>query len=283
MRTELVIARLTLVEIVRRKVVWALGVLTVLLLGLTAWGFAKIPGLETGSGPLTSGEANLAASQLLNLVMFTLSLIVALGTAMLAGPTVAGELESGVALSVVARPVRRSSVLIGKWLGLVIFAMVYVLVAGGAEIIIVRATVGYEAPGPVPALAQLVAEAVILLTLALFFSTLISPLAAGILTVGLFGAVWVAGVVGGVGEAFDNDGVARVGSVSRVLLPTDGLWHGAMHSLQGDTLISRFGAEVVGSPFVGAQPLSAGYLLWSLAWVAGFLAAAAVVFNQRDV
>ncbi|MEW3744848.1 hypothetical protein QOZ75_29675, partial [Pseudomonas aeruginosa] len=76
---------------------------------------------ETGDGALTSGEIRMVASQVLNLVLFGLSLIAASGTAFLAGPTLAGEIESGMALSVMARPVRRSAVLLGKWLGLAIF------------------------------------------------------------------------------------------------------------------------------------------------------------------
>ena len=58
--------------------------------------------------------------------MFGLSLIAALGTAFLAGPTLAGEIESGIALAVLARPVRRSAVLVGKWLGLVAFGSGFV-------------------------------------------------------------------------------------------------------------------------------------------------------------
>ena len=58
-------------------------------------------------------------------------------------------------------------------------------------------------------------------------------MASGIVAVGLFGATWIAGVVGGIGEALGNEGVARVGTVSRMLLPTDGLWRGAMHALPG--------------------------------------------------
>ena len=57
-------------------------------------------------------------------------------------------------------------------------------------------------------------------------------MASGIVAVGLFGATWVAGVVGGIGAALGNEGVARVGTVSRMLLPTDGLWRGAMHAFQ---------------------------------------------------
>ena len=65
--------------------------------------------------------------------MFGLSLIAALGTAFLAGPTLAGEVESGQALAILARPVRRSAVLLGKWLGLVAFGGGYVVLAGLAQ------------------------------------------------------------------------------------------------------------------------------------------------------
>ena len=89
-RTVLTIAALTLREASRRRVLLALAVLTVLLLALSAWGFAKLAS-ESGGSALTSGEARLTASILLNLVMFGFSLIAALGTAFLAGPTLAGE------------------------------------------------------------------------------------------------------------------------------------------------------------------------------------------------
>jgi hypothetical protein len=100
--TTLTVAGLTLREAARRRVLRALGVLTVALLALSAWGFSRLAAVQSDAGLLTTGEARLVASQLLNLVMFGLSLIAALGTAFLAGPTLAGELESGMALAVLA-------------------------------------------------------------------------------------------------------------------------------------------------------------------------------------
>ncbi len=111
--------------------------LTLVLLALSGWGFSSF-GLDTERARMTSGEARLVASLLLNLVMFGLSLIAALGTAFLAGPTLAGEVESGQALAMLARPVRRSAVLLGKWLGLVTFGSGYVVLAGLAQILVVR-------------------------------------------------------------------------------------------------------------------------------------------------
>ncbi len=215
--------------------------------------------------------------------MFGLSLIAALGTAFLAGPTLAGEVESGQALALLARPVRRSAVLVGKWLGLVVFGSGFVAVAGLAEFLVVRATVGYWPPQPVAGLMLLAAQTTVLLTLGLLLSTVISPMASGIVSVGLFGTTWIAGVVGGVGEALRNDGVARVGTVSRMLLPTDGLWRGAMHAFQDLGVLGQFGTEMEGHPFLSEAGLTTTYLAWVVLWVALVLGLAALAFSRRDL
>ena len=281
-RVVLAFAGLTLREATRRKVLRALAVLTLVLLALSAWGFSRLAG-ESDFGTLTSGEARLVASQLLNLVMFGLSLIAALGTAFLAGPTLSGEVESGTALSLLARPVRRSSVLLGKWLGLVVFGGGFVVVSGLALCLVVQVTVDYWPPQPATALALLAGQTAVLLTLGLLLSTVISPMASGVVAVGLFGATWIAGVVGGIGEALGNDGVARVGAVSRMLLPTDGLWRGAMHGFQDPVAFDQFGAELAGFPFLSEAPLTATYLVWSAVWVAMVWGLAALAFGRRDL
>jgi ABC-type transport system involved in multi-copper enzyme maturation permease subunit len=278
--TVLTIAALTLTEAARRRVVWSLAVLTIVLLALSTWGFSR---LQAEFGGLTTGEARLAASTVLNLVMFGLSLIAALGTAFLAGPTVAGEVESGVALAMMTRPIRRSSVLLGKWLGLVIFGSVFVAVAGLAQFLIVRATVGYWPPQPVLGLVLLAAQTAVLLTLGLLLSTVISPMASGVVAVGLFGATWIAGVVGSVGADLGNESVERVGVVSRVLLPTDGLWRGAMHAMQDPRLFLQLGADLGESPFLSVSSVTLAYVSWTVLWVAVVLSLAALVFQRRDL
>jgi ABC-type transport system involved in multi-copper enzyme maturation permease subunit len=281
-RIVLTIAGLTLREASRRRVLIALVALTVALLGLSGWGFARLSA-ENDWGTLTSGQERLVASELLNLVMFGLSLIAALGTAFLTGPTLAGETESGIALAVLARPIRRSDLLLGKWLGLVAFGSGFVVLAGLAQCLVVRQTVGYWPPQPVAALALLAGQTIVLLTLGLLLSTAISPMASGVVAVGLFGATWIAGVVGGIGDALGNDGVARVGTVSRMLIPTDGLWRGAMHALQDPVALTQFGQEMQGFPFLSQHPLTWAYLGWAAVWVGMIWGLAAVSFTRKDM
>ena len=107
-------------------------------------------------------------------------------------------------------------------------------------------------------------------------------MASGIVAVGLFGATWIAGVVGAVGEALDNEGVARVGTVSRMLLPTDGLWRGAMHAFQDPGLLGQFGAAFEGHPFL-SDSRSPAPTSWAAVWVALVLGLAALAFLRRDL
>nr|WP_246215185.1 ABC transporter permease [Modestobacter muralis] len=258
----------------------ALVVLTVLLLALSGWGFSRL-----AAEGLTSGEARLTASVVLNLVMFGFSLIAALGTAFLAGPTLAGETESGIALAVLARPVQRWAFLLGKLTGLVAFGAGFVVIAGLAELLVVQATVGYWPPDPAVALGLLAAQTVVLLTLTVLLSTAISPMASGVVAVGLFCTTWVAGVVGGIGAGLGNDAVERVGTVSRVLLPTDGLWRGAMHAFQDPSALVQFGggAEAGAFPFLSQTALSPAYLGWAAVWVLMVGGLAALAFSRRDL
>jgi ABC-type transport system involved in multi-copper enzyme maturation permease subunit len=281
-RTVLTIAALTLREAFRRRVVLALTALTVVLLVVSGWGFSRVAA-ESGS-TLTSGEARLTASIMLNLAMFGFSLIAALGTAFLAGPTLSGETESGIVLAMLARPIRRSAVLLGKWLGLVAFGGGFVVLAGLAQCLVVRWAVDYWPPQPALALALLVAQTVVLLTLALLLSTAISPMASGVVAVGLFGATWIAGVVGAIGGSLGNEAVARVGAISRMLLPTDGLWRGAMRAFQDPTaLIQMGGPDAEAFPFLSAAPLTVTYVVWAGVWVAMIWSLAAASFLRKDL
>jgi ABC-type transport system involved in multi-copper enzyme maturation permease subunit len=282
-RTVLAIAALTLREASRRRVLPALGAMTLVLLAVSAWGFSRLAA-ESGGSALTSGEARLTASIVLNLVMFAFSLIAALGTAFLAGPTVSGESESGIALAVLARPIRRWEHLLGKWLGLVGFGAGFIVLAGLAQCLVVRVTTDYWPPEPATALALLGAQTVVLLTLAVLLSTAVSPMASGVVAVGLFCTTWVAGVVGGVGASLGNEAVERVGSVSRVLLPTDGLWRGAMNAFQDPTALAAFGDDGGQAfPFLSTAPLTGAYLAWALVWVAMIWALAAASFVRKDL
>src|SRR5437762_6115282 len=162
----LVIARLTIQESSRRRLLLALLVLTLLVVGFSAWGFNKITTINQSDGtPLPPEQVAFITSQLLIVVTFMFSGVLALSAAVVAGPLISGEVESGLLLSMLARPVRRSEVVIGKWLGLAVLVAIY---AGGSaflEMAAVDWATGYVPPHPILLTAYVGAEGLVLLSL----------------------------------------------------------------------------------------------------------------------
>ena len=130
----------------------------------------------------------------------------------------------------------------------------------------------------------LFAEGALLLTLALLLSTRLPVIAAGVIGVAVFGAGWLAGVVGSLGTTLNIAALRTVGQVGRFLLPTDGLWHAAIYYLQPPSLIAQHLAEGGGqNPFFAQGAPSWPYLLWVACWFLIVLIAAVASFERREL
>jgi ABC-type transport system involved in multi-copper enzyme maturation permease subunit len=177
-----VLALLTLREALRRKLVAAGAVVSVALIGLSAWGFWKLSHNHT----MTSGEVQLAIPQAFVLFMFMFSFVVALSASAIASPAVSGEVDSGVLQTMVTRPIRRSDVILGKWAGLAALLGAYSLLVTGVMAAVVHAVSGFTVPNFLAAAGFLFAEGAVLLTLVLLLSTRLSALASGVIGVAPF-------------------------------------------------------------------------------------------------
>lgn len=286
MNAVVTIAGLTLREAARRRLLLALAVLTIAVAALTGWGFSRLPTISVGRPPhpIAPVEARLAASQLLILVMFMFSGALALSAVFVAAPAVAGEVESGVALSILARPLRRRDIVLGKWLGLATLLTTYTVAACGLEFLVVRLAMGYTPPHPELVVLFLIAEGLTLLTLALLLSTRLPGMTGGIIAAVLFFAMWMLGVVGGLGEAYQNDTVTHIGTLSKLLLPSDGLWRGAIYGLEPASVISGVdaaGARAGANPFYASALPPTPYLVWCAAWLVAMLGLAMYSFSRR--
>lgn len=277
MSPALTIARLTITEAVRRRLLLAFVAITVVIVGLSAWGFQRLSHAHS----ITSGESRLAIPQALILFMFMFSFVVALSASAIASPSISSEIESGVLMTVVTRPVRRSEVVLGKWLGLAALLAGYAGAVCALEFGVVDWVSGFVPPSPILVGVYLFAEGALLLTLSLFLSTRLPVIAAGVIGIAVFGAGWLAGVVGSLGTAFNISALRTIGQVGRFLLPTDGLWHAAMYYLQPPSLITQDTGR--GNPFSAQGAPSWAYLLWVAAWFVIILIAAVGSFERREL
>ena len=278
-----IIARLSLFEALRRRLLWALVGLTTLLAIVTAWAFQRL--LE--ASPLPPEETQLAVSQLLVLVAFMFSFVLAMTAVFVGSPAIAGEVESGEALAILARPIRRADVVLGRWLGFGIVVVAYAVLAGLGEIGAVALTTGYLPPHPLLAAGYVALEGLVLLTLAVLLSTRLGVITGGAIAVVLYGINWVMGVVGAAGAILGNDAIRTAGTLSRLIMPTDVAWRGAIASLEPPAaLLSSLGRGstiFAINPFYADAAPPADQLVYTGAWIVVGLALAIALFSRREL
>ena len=283
----LVIARLTVQETSRRRLILALIILTLIVVGFSAWGFNKITTVTGSSGTVLPPEqVALVSSQLLIVVTFMYSGVLALSAAVVAGPLISSEVESGLLLSMLARPLRRSEVVIGKWLGLAVLIAIYAAGSAALELAAVDWATGYLPPHPVQLVLYIGAEGLVLLSLGLLLSTRLSGITGGVIALVAWLMGWIAGVVGDVGIGLQNTAVENVGVISHLLLPTDGLWRGAIYALEPDAFLATLraaGTFARANPFTQVDPPAITYLAWVVVWFAIALILSIWSFRKREI
>jgi ABC-type transport system involved in multi-copper enzyme maturation permease subunit len=283
----LVIARLTIQEASRRRLLLALMILTLIVVGFSAWGFHKITTVNRANGtPLPAAEVDLITSQLLIVVTFMYSGVLALSAAVVAAPLISSEVESGLLLSILARPVRRSEVVIGKWLGLAVLVAVYAAGSAFLELAAVDWATGYVPPHPTELVIYVGAEGLALLSLGLLMSTRLSGITGGVIALVAWLMGWIGGIVGDIGTGLQNTAIENVGIISHLVLPTDGLWRGAIYAMEPDVMIAQLrAAGTIGraNPFAQVDPPPAGFLLWVVVWFALMLGLSIWSFRTREI
>jgi ABC-type transport system involved in multi-copper enzyme maturation permease subunit len=280
----LTIAKLTIGEAARRRILWVLGVLAVLAVALTAWGLSVL--VDTGR---THGTADLdikfAVSQILIFIAFMFGFVLVMTAAFFGSPAIATDLESGVAQAMLARPLRRSSYLLGRWLGLAVVMVGYAVLSGFLAIGAVGVVTGYVPPDPILPVAYLAGQALVLLTLTVLLSTRLPPIAGGAIAVVAYGLAWMAGVLGKIGLALGTTALVTMGDALRFVLPTDALWQGVVYGLEPSFVINQLSGEFVaqGSPFFAAAPPSIAIVAWSAIWVVLLLLLAVNQLRRREL
>lgn len=278
---------LTLREAARRRLLVVLAVLTIVSVGLTTLGIGNLVALGREEG-VAQFEIEIAVSQILIFTAFMFSFVMAMTAAFLGAPAIASDIESGVAQAVLARPIRRSDLLVGKWIGLAIVTAAYATISGLLQIGAVGVVTGYLPPEPVAAVLYLTAESLVLLTLALALSTRLGAIAAGAICVVSFGLAWMAGIVGAIAVAFDAESLRRTLDAAKLMLPTETLWRGVVFSLEPPafllaTGLGPRGAVAAANPFFADTPPALPSLAWAVVWVVAVLALAAWSFERREL
>ncbi len=281
MRSLWVITRLTLLEASRRRILQAAVVLGVLFLGLFSVGFYFMRGtVETAATSAPAADIGLKEfyNFLLMAGLYAISFLsIAMG-AILAADTLAGEVNSGTIQALVAKPIRRAEIVLGKWLGFAVLLGAYMVLMAGGVMLSVWLQTGYAAPNILAGLGLMYADCLLIMTVTLACSSSLSTLATGGVVFGMYGIAFLGGWVEQLGTLAGNSTAVSIGILSSLAVPSEALWRRAAFEMTSP-LVQRIGF----SPFSAASAPSALMVAYAGLYFVAAMALAVRQFNRRDL
>lgn len=276
------VAKLTLRECLRRRIFLVVPIATIGFLALYGLGnhyaFASIRDRSNG---FVDAEV-LTGASLVGLSMFVTLFLASALAIFLTFSTIRGDAEQGLLQPVVVRPVARSGLLIGRFVGTSVVSGVYALCLYGAAVAITWVIGGWH-PASLfaPGLAIVLAVQVVI-ALSLLGSSIANALPNGIGMFMVYGAGLLAGLLAQLGRGLSSPSLETTGRVASWALPFEALYQAGLYYLtSGTSGVTRVIVQL--GPLGGAAPGGWTLVAWSIGYIALVGGAAIVVFGRRDL
>ncbi|MBK9207875.1 MAG: ABC transporter permease [Anaerolineales bacterium] len=274
---------MTFRENVRKRIVLTGLALGLIFLAVFTIGFRMVyinglNGVDRPNEMLSRMIVTEATNMLLLAGLYAVTFLSAAMGALLGADTLSGEINSGTIQTIVTKPVRRSDVVLGKWLGFAILLGLYSLLMSGGTVLSIWTQSGYVPPNVLKGLSLIYLESVLIMTLSLFCSSFMSGLATGGVVFGLYGLAFIGGWVEQIGVAIQNQTVVQVGIITSLIIPSESLWRRASFEMQ-----SPVSAALGFSPFSSTSVPSPLMLGYAVIYLIIILMAAVSTFKHRDL
>jgi ABC-type transport system involved in multi-copper enzyme maturation permease subunit len=271
---------LTLREVMRKRFLFVSVILSGLFLLLYGLGLHYAVAEFIAEGGSARMTLRVFVVQLASLAIYMSTFITAFFVVFSSAHTMAGELEGEELLAVASRPIFRRDIVLGKFFGIAVAAVLFSAALLGAILSLSTLISGEGFQNITRVLALYCLQPLTLLSVTLLFSMFMKTIAAGISGMLLY----MLGVIGGSTEqitAMVNPGsrAAEIAGMAHYVIPTDALYR---------LLYTSLGADL-GLPFSGGGPFGAARVpeWWMAAYAGGYivvmLTAALVVFRRKDL
>jgi ABC-type transport system involved in multi-copper enzyme maturation permease subunit len=189
------------------------------------------------AGELNTIQALDIASNIVSFLGFYFSsMLVAFLTIMASVGSISSEVESGVIHSIITRPIKRSSYVLGKYLGLGVLSVSYAVFLFAAIIAICAI---FKLPivntlKPLDVLKGLLfftLEPLAILSLSIFGSAAFKTLSNGIFVISLYILGLIGGVMEQIGSMLGNQSLVNLGIISSLISPFDVIYRQMLSAL----------------------------------------------------
>src|SRR5580765_4533294 len=278
MRNLITIAHLTLHEAVRRRVLTAALIVGTAFLALFGVGMHFMLRELNKSHDLTLIERRVMLNALTLAGLFAASRLIVITAVLLPVDTLSGEIASGVIQTLAAKPVRRSEIVLGKWIGHWLVLLVYFVLIVGGVLAVARALGHFTPPHIERGLPLLMLEATVLLSVAIAGGTRLSTITNGMMAFGLYGFAFIGNWIEQIGTFTDNVTARNVGTLSSLVLPTESLWNLAAYQMQPTIM-----RELSVTPFSPVSVPSMAMIWWAVGYVVVALFLGLRAFRHRPL
>src|SRR3974377_1469142 len=226
-----IIARVTFLEAARRKILWTALLAAAAFLALFATGMhyqvrdAPLPRVP----PVRPYQI---LGSILQIGFYAIDLLAVLMTVLTSVDTLSGEIASATLHAIATKPIHRSQLLLGKWLGFAAMIAVYVALVFGGVL-----SVGYfigrvRLHGALQGVSLIYLECLVVLTATFLFGTWFSTLTNGVIVLGMHGMAFIGGWLEQIGTVTQSDRLVTLGILSSILMPSESVWRRASYVLQ---------------------------------------------------
>ena len=281
MKNIFTITALTFREAVRRRIALASFILGIAFLLIFSIGFYFI-NLDFTRMQGQNLQADFYTNQFYNFfhiaAIYVVNFLTIATAALITADSLAGEISSGTVQTLLAKPVRRFEIVLGKWLGNAgLLAGYMVLLAGGSSLSMYIQS-GYLAPNLLLGILLMLFNSLLIMTVTLALSSRMTTLAAGGTIFGLYGVAFIGGWVERIGNALQNPTAVNVGIVSSLLMPAEAIWN-----LASSQMTSKAMLVIGATPFSYGSTPSPVMIGFTALYLAAFLYTAIRTFNARDL
>lgn len=276
MRGLLTIAWSTVHETARRRILLAALVCGAAFLALYGTGLHFMArDLQEGAN-LSPLRQRLALNMLVLAGLYAVNFLLVVTAVLLPAGTISGEIASGLMQTVASKPVRRSTIVLGKWAAFVVLAVGYLLLLAGGVLVLARTLGGFTPPGVGAGLSLMALEAVLLVTLVIACGTRFGTVTSGVIVLGLHGLAFVGNWVEQIGTLLGNDAARTAGTVASLVMPSESLWQLAAARMQPAMM-----RELHMTPFSPASIPSPAMVVWAAGYLVVALLLGLRVFRRR--
>lgn len=195
---------------------------------------------------------------------------------------ISGEIESGAIQAVLAKPLRRSSFVLGRFLGQGIFLALYSAAMFAAIYAIVRNITGMEPAGAGQAVLFFALQPLVILSLSMLTSALASTIAGGAVVFMLYALAVIGGFIEQIGWIINNTYLKSAGIVSSLIMPADALYRKNVHMLLPRRTGDAAAFQQMG-PFGSMAEPSVWMTVYTLAYILVLVLLAVYAFSKRDI